>query len=186
MTKIKVAEVFESMSGRYGKKHVLRSVDGRTILAGRPKRSGVKTPKQTEFENRFKEAVKYAVFAKDNPMLWQKYESMTSNGKSAYNRAVGDFISVPTVNDVDVTGYAGQPGGRIIVTAMDKFEVIGVTVSIKKADGTLLEEGPAQQRDQTNFYVYYATLENQDLAGTEVTATVTDNPGHMVTESVTL
>jgi hypothetical protein len=69
---------------------------------------------------------------------------------------------------------------------VDKFEVISVTVSIKKPDGTLLEEGPALQRNQTSFYVYNATQENTDLAGTEVVVTVTDNPGNHVTESVTL
>jgi len=187
MTKVKLNEMLVGMSGKYGENHVYRNVqDGRTILSRLPKNSGNVSAGQTAHRERFGEAIKYAVFARDDQELWQKYVKRRTPGHSAFNMAVSDFMALPVIMNIDTAAYLGHPGEKIIVTAVDKFEVTGVTVRISGADGTLIEEGPATRRDETNYFVYIAAQENAGLTGTVVTAIVTDNPGHIVTASVTL
>ncbi|MCX6306904.1 MAG: hypothetical protein NT040_18210 [Bacteroidetes bacterium] len=186
MTKVKLDGMFDSMSGRSGKKHIFRNMAGQTIMSRMPKVS-VKTSKGQEGHRElFKKAVKYAILCKDDPVLWEKYLNSSIPGISAYNLALGDYLSSPVISELDVEQYAGHPGNVIVITAVDKFEVVGVTVRIEKPDGTLLEEGPAFRRNYTNYYVYAATEELLKLDGIMITASATDNPGHVVTKVVTL
>jgi len=178
--------MLKSISGRYGEEHVLRVLSGKTILARRPKRSGKMTPKQLAHQERFLAAIKYGTFIKDDPAMWEKYEINKLPGLSAFNMAVADFLSAPVIMQIDTDGYTGLQGEKIIVTATDKIEVTGVTVAINAPDGTLVEEGVASRRQGTSFYAYFTTRENPGKAGTVITVTATDNPGHTGVASVTL
>jgi hypothetical protein len=181
MTKVNVNEMFESLSGKYGKKHVLRNLSGKTILAKRPAAPGMMTTSQAGQRTRFGEAIEYAVFVRDDLEKWQRYVSRKVPGKSAFNLAVGDYLTSPEIQKISTGEYLGHPGGKIIVTAVDKFEVCNVLVRINGPDGTLIEEGPAPQRDGTGYFAYLTTQENPILSGSVITATAYDNPGHAVT-----
>ncbi len=186
MTKVIVNEMLKSMSGRYGEKHVFRDFAGNTIVAKRPTLNGESSVGQEAHRGFFREAIKYATFTKDDPAKWAKYVSRHVPGRSAFNLAVSDFMCPPVIEQIDASQYMGHVGDKIIVTAVDKFEVTGVEVRITGHDGTLIEEGVALRHENTSFYAYVSTRENSTRAGTVLTVTASDNPGHSVTATETL
>ena len=70
-------------------------------------------------------------------------DAAKAKGKPLFSLTVADFFNVPSVDEVDLSGYAGAVGDVIGVRASDDFDVTGVHVAVTKADGTAIEEGEA-------------------------------------------
>ncbi len=87
----------------------------------------------------------------------------------------------PTVDPIDLSGYTGQAGETIRITASDDFEVTGGGVSITGAGGTALEHGAATASDGAWSHVTKAALPAGQQVSIEVTAT--DRPGHETTNA---
>lgn len=187
MSKVKLSEPFESMSGGYNKKYFVSTRGSKTILVRRRDISNLEpTEKQQAQHALFTDGAKYASDAKNDPSRWAWYNSLKDQDHSAFNMAVADFLTFPVIQNIDATSYTGHADEIIPVNAYDKFRVVNVTVSINASDGTLIEQGLAERRDKTSNYYYITRLENPDLAGTVITAVVTDVPGHQVELSITL
>jgi hypothetical protein len=63
--------------------------------------------------------------------------------KRAIDLAKSDFLNAPTVTDIDLSGYIGQPAGVIRVKAEDDLEAATVRVRVLELEGAVIEEGDA-------------------------------------------
>jgi len=95
---------------------------------------------------------------------------------------IADFFHEPAVDEIDLSAYTGQAGEKISIRAHDDFELDGLAVVIRKADGTALEQGPAALgTDSVWAYTTTAALPAGQTVMIEVTAT--DRPRHKTTKT---
>jgi hypothetical protein len=128
----------------------------------------------------FKKAVNYVktVLADEGARAF--YEDLAQKRETTL-RAVCmcDFLSMPTMDDLDLSKYQGKVGDKILITTYDKVGVSTVDVSLKKMDGTTIEQGQAvEQGDGSGNWEYVATVPVP--AGTDIfiKAEAYDRPGH--------
>ena len=174
-----------TFKGKVGKQFVMKTVNGKSVIAIPPKKtSKPKTVNQEAAGRNFKEAIQYAKDSKLIPERYAFYQSMTKPGQSAYTAAVKDFMKPAWITSIDTNKYAGKLGDKIRIFAGDSFKVASVTVTINDADGNLIETGQAVQADA--LWVYTVTAANTPPAGSSVFVLVYDLPGHPVTQSFTI
>ncbi len=172
------------LGGKLGGLIVFRNRGGRTIVATAPKnKSQHWTEAQLQHRNRFQEAVLYAKGATADPELKASYQAAAKEGQTAYNVAVADFLNAPSINEIDVSNYNGQPGSYIQLRAVDDFEVKEVTVSIQNADGTEVESGAAVFQEGSIWWRYTATAANESLEGDKIIIRVSDTPGNLTEQA---
>src|SRR6478736_6816710 len=118
MTKIKNNPLLKGASGMLGDVVVYRQVRGGVIMANRPKTTGNVTANQLAVREKFKKAANYAKKQIAVPASKAEYEAkITEKLNSAYAVAVKDFLTAPSVDQVDFSGYTGKVGDKILVQA---------------------------------------------------------------------
>lgn len=136
---------------------------------------------------RFQQAVIYAKGQAHDPAVQAAYgDEAKAQNLSVFNVVLRDHMQAPNITDVDLSQYTGQAGQVIGVTADDDHAVQSVSVKIENSDGTLVEQGPAQQQAAPNQWLYRTTAANATLAGDKITVTATDRPGNQDMETRTL
>ena len=180
MAKSKNNVVTYGLSGKIGDLLIFRQKDGQTIVAKRPQQSGKVSDKQLEQRARFQQAIFYGKTAIESPETLALYKAATTKGLTPFNVAVADFLNAPDIVHVNLSGYAGNVGDKILVDATDDFAVTSVTVKIVNENGTV-EEGQAEHGVGYRW-TYTATQENTDTATSKIVVSATDMPGN-VTES---
>jgi hypothetical protein len=176
----------EGLSGSY-KQVVFRQRFGETILSKRPKKKRAgPSAAQMGINATFKKAVLYAKSVMADAVRKAAYQLNAKPGQTAFNRAVGDFFKPPVIEEINSSGYNGQVGGTVIATVMDDFRVASVQARIKKGDGTLIEEGEASLLPDGSRWMYVSTVQNNTVAGTSISFTATDLPGHSSTQTKTI
>jgi len=108
------------------------------------------------------------------------------NGKTVYTLGIADYLKPPVVNGIDVTNYSGKVGDKIVVDAIDGFEVTGVRLKITGTDSVVIEEGDCVLDPIDLTWEYTATVEKAVVPGVIVKATAFDNPGHKAEKTITL
>ncbi len=100
------------------------------------------------------------------------------------NVIVGDFLTPPSIDEINVRGYTGRPGEAISIRADDDFDVVSVVVAISGSEGQPYEEGQATLTSMNSGLWAYTTT-TAIPAGTHlrVAATATDGPGNRTTKS---
>jgi hypothetical protein len=78
-------------------------------------------------------------------------------GTPAFALMVADFLNAPAVDTINLAGYTGQIGSKIVVRASDDIQVAGVNVAIRDQDGVVLEQGAAVKDAGGATYTYTAT-----------------------------
>jgi hypothetical protein len=165
-----------------GKQVVVRKAkDGQYVLAAAPHGTSTNISEaQKEQRERFRRAVTYAKAAQSNPEYTSLAKSRSSSG---YNVAMADFMHPPEVQGINLEEYKGEPGQRIIITAVDDVKVKTVGVLIATDEGVFIEKGTAVPHEtEPNQWLYTTTarapgstvkvvVDVADLAGqvTEVT-----------------
>jgi DUF917 family protein len=177
-------------SGRVGD-IVLRNYGGKSVMAKRPDCSKVvKSAAQLANQNKFTKASKYSQAVNNDPQRSEDYSEKKKKMKykDVYHAAMSDCLTKPKVQKVDLKIYRGQPGNVIRISAWDKFRVETVSVMILNNKGQLIERGTAVARiySGNREWDYTATVENADYQGGSVEIRVTDRPGNVVREVVTL
>lgn len=172
-------------SGTIGKMITISAKrSGATILGAHRKPSTVPlTPAQLEVQERFKKAKNYAKAVLANPDQKAAYKAVAGPDQSAYNMAMRDAFKAPEIHEVDFSGYHGLPGDGIYIQATDDFKVASVSVSIVTAAGALVEEGAAVLQANGDW-LYTTTVANNNLPGTEISATARDLPANQTTKAV--
>ena len=173
--------------GKLANQIVLRQRFGKTILAKKPKASTKEpTAAQVAHRNRFIGGSNYARSVMDDPTLRALYESRAVNGRTVYMIALGDFMRLPWVDQINATGYNGLTGDQIRILPGDNFKVTAVSVMINDASGATLESGVAVADSNGTEWVYTATTNQSPIAGHVVVVAVRDLPGHTSEKSLAL
>ena len=123
------------------------------------------------------EAALFASAAVENPQASQDYKIMASvqGLKSAYLAAVTDYLTMPEIGGVYTFAYKGNIGDLITITSKVPLKITGITVSIQRPDGTVIESGEAVARELKWRYV--ATAANAQVKGSKLVLTARDRMG---------
>jgi len=180
MAKVGDNIVTTGLSGKLGNLIVFRNRGGKTIVAKAPKKKQTEwSEAQEQHRLKFQEAVLYAKNAIANEATKEAYQASAEENETAYNVAVADFLNAPSINEIDVSNYTGQPDSYIQVRVLDDFEVKEVTVSIQNSDGTEVENGAAILQESSIWWRYTATATNESLEGDKIIIRVSDIPGNL-------
>jgi hypothetical protein len=173
--------LLKGVSGMLANLIVFREVRGKTIIANRPKKTGILTPHQQKMKSRFINATQYAKKQMLNEQIKAEYAKGINDRKhSAYAVALTDYMTTPKVNDIGLSKYKGTIGDTITINATDDFKVTGVHVVILNSTGEVIEQGEAfRSHDETDEWRYVITTTNTTLSGTKITARATDRPGNI-------
>lgn len=183
MAKLGRNAVVHSASGKFGDLIVFRQLkDGRMILSQAPRNDPNRTysEKQIAVRKKFQEAIIYGKGIMKNPEMKDTYSQKADNRLSAYNVAIADFSHAPHIDEIDVTGYYGNEGDKIIIRAVDDFIVKEVSVTIYNADGSIADEGSAKNSEINALdWEWTATRSNGELPGDKIVVRATDIPGNL-------
>lgn len=179
--------IMQGATGRVGKTSFRRTVFG-TVIANMQDYEHKKepTPDQVAFRQRFKKATAYIKARMKEPQFKDRYAALAKPGVSAYTTAFADFMSPPKILSIDVNGYAGATGNKIIIDATDNFAIKTVEVSITDASGAVIETGLAVFANPDPDWVYVATKPNGITKGSKIMVRATDYSGAVSTEEVVL
>jgi hypothetical protein len=184
MAKVKLNPVMENMSGKIGDLVFRRYEDG-VVISRKADTSGrVQTTGQLNQQERFRQAVVYARASLADPTLKPIYAAAAQKeGKPAFALAVGDFFNAPKVDAIDLAGYTGKVGEKIVIRASDDIGVVGVTVAIRSDAGGVIEQGAAMFEQG---YWRYTAQTALDLASGSFAVDVTaiDRPGNKTTRTL--
>ena len=180
-------ELIKNYSGLLGNLVVVKSRKGKSFIT-MPVAKVKKAPTEGQITVRqnFIKAARYAKKALLNPDMLAAYTARARQGLPPYIVAMTDFLKPPFVDQVDVSGYAGNPGDKIIVTAGDDFEISSVMVQIFGADDVMIEQGACTLDPISGNYDFTATVELPDLTDVTIVAKATDFPAHSGQMTVTL
>ncbi len=182
MAKSKNNVVTHGLSGTIGDMLIFRQKGGKTIVATKSEKPRKLPEIQKEQMRRFQHAALYAKAAQ----VSEEYKSAATKEKTAYIIAVADFLKAPSIEQVDLSAYTGQPGNTIRIRVIDDFAVKTVIVRITNGDGSLVEEGEAHP-DAINFeWIYTATASNSSLDGDKIEIFASDTPGNVTQEEYML
>jgi hypothetical protein len=187
MAKVKRNPAMAPMSGKIKDLHYAEYADKQVVRGGYQRKPTTQwTEPQTESQGQFGEATKYAKKVVSDPVQKAKYRGVSkAKHRSEWNLAIADACRPPSILDVDVTEYHGQPGQPIIIAAVDDTQVAGVSLAIQTAAGALIEQGPAALHGESGRWIYVAqaaAADDQVAVAVEVTAV--DLPGNRVQKRV--
>ena len=129
---------------------------------------------------KYQEAILYAKGEMEDPGSKEYYQENTEIEEDAYKVALADFYNAPSIDEVDLSGYKGKVGDKIIVRAVDDFAVDTVYIAIYNDDGSKLEEGYALLATNNIDWIYTATKDNSLLKHDKIIIRATDRPGNIV------
>jgi hypothetical protein len=178
MAKVKLNPVLEGFHGAVGDL-VFRKYGEEVIVGRKPDPTGkAPTPGQLAVREQFRLAAVYGKAVLADPVSKALYTTEAkAKGIPAFALALADFFNEPTVDEVDLSAYAGAVGDVIRIRAHDDVAITGVAVSIRAVDGTVLEQGPASSGNDGVFQ-YTATRALTPGQQVSIEVTATDRPGH--------
>jgi hypothetical protein len=168
---------------------VFRCIGDKSIMSKRPDCSKVvKTEAQKVNMKRFAAATIYAKKVLSDPKKVEYYRKKKKIYQSIWNAAISDFMSRPKIVTIDLNGYRGLKGNVISVSAWDKFKVEAVNVMIYNDMNQVVESGPAVARSLSGGmeWDYKITVKNPSIKGSRVVVRVSDLPGNIAIESVSI
>lgn len=176
-------ELNSSLSQLHGKvdQWVYRERDGKTQVFPYQKQEDSPTPAQSGNRQRFRAAHAYAKSVLADPLKSIRYRKLAAERGCPPNAIlVGNFLTPPVVEHVDLSAYHGVAGDMIRVLAADAIEVVSVTVAVRDADAALLETGPATK--DHDLWAYRCTTSPADPASTLIEITAQNRAGAKVTK----
>jgi hypothetical protein len=176
MAKVNNNIFIRGLSGKLGDQFIVKTdKGGRTIVSAKPIFNDARefSPAQLAQQQAFREAAAYAKEKKGEEIYITK---ANGGAKSPYNIAVADWFNRPEILEVDMSGWTNGSGGVIRVRAQDDVRVEEVKVTIADENGTLLEEGQAQ--DVGALWWEYNTAQAFAM-NLFVTVAAKDLPGHV-------
>jgi len=187
MAEVKKNPFTKGLSGAVGDYMVFRRVGKQTIVSTAPVHSGEVSEKQKDVRERFQMATIYAKAAIEDPTLKEQYDAKATKSKyrSGYHVAVADFFHAPEIEEIDIGEYTGAVGSKIRIRVFDDFKVQVVKVEIYNQDGSLVEQGQANNNTHPLDWFYTATVDNPQLAGDRIVIKAIDYPGNISEQETT-
>lgn len=182
MAKVTTNPIIEGFRGAVGNL-VFKRYGGGTIVSRKGDPSSTPpTEGQKAVRDKFKLAALYGKTVMADPITKELYTTAAkAKGMPAFALALADFFNEPMVDEIDLAAYTGKAGDPIKVRAHDDFDLTGVAVAIRDADGNVVEEGAAAiGTDGAFLYTAQKTLATGQSVVIEVSAT--DRPGHKTTK----
>jgi hypothetical protein len=187
MAKFKMNKMVEGATGKVGNM-VFRQVGRTTLFTQAPERGDVvATEAQIAQRLRFKHAINFAKQVLLLPEEKALYEAQaTGDFDNAFNLAVQDYMAAPKIDSVKLTDYSGQINQPLNITVFESAKVTAATVTITRADNTVVESGALNRLPDSFEWQYMTTQVNAVLAGTKITFTITDAEGntHVVNKTL--
>lgn len=176
--KVKLNPAFEAMSGTLGEM-VFREVRGKTVISRKASMNSEPTVGQTAHRERFKLAAAYGKSVMANEETRAMYEAIAkSKNMPVFALTIADYFNAPTIHDLDLSIYNGQPDNAINITTSDDFRVMTVHVSITDEQGNTIESGYAiESSEGSNYWNYVTTVAVPVNNNLTVRAVATDRPG---------
>ena len=168
MAKVDLNKLIQSIHGKVGDLVFREMPDGSIVVSKVPTRKKKKgTPAQLAYRNgTFKGRTQWAKWAQHKYPIYAELAA----GRpllTAYNMAISDAAHPPVIHSVL------RKDGRIRVQAWDEILVAGVKVTVRDAQGQLLEAGDARQVEK-DWWEYTPQAEGR------VSASAWDLPGNQV------
>ena len=187
MANTKSNAITKNYRGKFGNQFVFRNRFGKSIMAALPVRTNdATTVAQQAVRKKFANAAKYAKQVLLDPEMLAAYTAKAVDGKSPHIVAMTDYLRNPSIEQIDVDGYEGNPGDIIRVEAFDDFKVAEVGVMILDSNEDVIEAGACQLDTLGIWWEYTATETVASLPGTEIVASARDIPGNKASSSLTL
>jgi hypothetical protein len=163
---------------------VFRRVRGKTVIAQRPIGSAREiSPAQQAQRERFAQAGEYARQVLSDPCQRRIYERLArERNRRPDSLVMSDFLTVPTIDEIDVSAYQRQAGGLIRILAFDDIEVVAVEAIISTAAGALVERGPATKVQ--GVWCYRTTTDAPAGEAVMIEVRAWDRPGHSVSRTI--
>jgi hypothetical protein len=178
--------ILHGLSGSIGETLTFRQRGRRTFVSKYRKPTTIPaTEKLQSVRLRFADCIAYAKSAVKNPEMRARYQAAIKGGQTAFNVATSDALNPPEIKHIDATGYLGNIGESILVTATDDFMVAAVSVSILNTSGDLIEQGNANIQPDKNW-IYIASNLNPEYPNSVIAVTAEDQPGNTTTSTITL
>jgi hypothetical protein len=181
MSKCELHAPFTSFSGTIGKL-VYRKYRRKTIVSMKPDADRPLSQAQTAHRQNFAQAAAWAKVAVKDQELGPFYEALGEQRDiPPYAAAVADFLKRPSIEALDLSGYAGQAGDQIYFMASDNAGLVNAMVTIEYMNGNIFENGRAVEVDPgTGYWIY--TVQSALPASTtvRVKASASDRPGNVV------
>ena len=185
MAEVKDNVFLKGVSGKFGDQFVFKQRNGKTFICRKPQLPAQRTPNQKKHAMRFADATAYSVEARQDPELYNYYAKIAKRkGKTAHNIAVADYFAMPSIEEIDASQYTGAAGETIIINAFKATKVAKVTVQLRDAEGTLIEQGEATEALQG--WLYITTTDNPQPSGTHLIARAIDLPGNIAEQEIVL
>lgn len=125
---------------------VIRKIRGRYFLSRKPEQDENRQPTAGEqaFRRRFRLASSWAQRVQSTPELHDFYAPFAKKRDLRVRAvAISDWFHPPVVQAIDLKGYRGRAGDRIVVRAHDEFGVKAVRLTLSGSSGRSLETGLA-------------------------------------------
>jgi hypothetical protein len=158
MTKVRFHGPIAGFSGAMGEMVFAdQEKKGRTLAY--MKKHYEPTQAQLNHREHFKEAVRHAQVALEDPAMLAFYEMIAEQRDSnAYAVAVTDYLVAPSFKSLDLSQYKGQVGDPIVIRAVDDIGLAEVEVTLSANNGTQIEKGKAlEDRVHAGYWTYIAT-----------------------------
>jgi hypothetical protein len=187
MAIIKNNPVMATASGKVGVVY-FRQVRGKLFVCNKPPRGLPRSPKQLENQRRFGNASKGSKALLKDPEMKALYQARVDNDKfTAHMVAQSDLMKAPTVKSIDASAYKGTKGDVIAAQAKKDFKVSKVVVTITDKSGQVIESGEAaEELLSPDTWLYTATTDHPDLAGSVIQVKAIDVPGNTTTKELLL
>ena len=169
--------IYDLIKGRKSR-FIYGERDGRPYIYPRPSPEE-ESPAKQEAQRKFRRGAAYARAVMADPALRAPYEVIaTRREDSLYRVILTDYLKGPKVLVIDLSAFGGFVGQPIRIEAEDDCEVMSLTVAIRAADDTLLEEGAAVYDAVSLKWVYAAAAAHPTGNPITITATAVDRPGN--------
>ncbi|MEO8167960.1 MAG: hypothetical protein ABI623_06925 [bacterium] len=187
MAELNLDPAIHRLRGRLGN-FVYKQRGDRKYIAKRPSSpTGTPSAAQQAVRDKFKRAANYGRSVMADPLAKAFYAAIAEARQTPlFSVCVEDYFKAPTVNAVDLSGYNGNIGEKIMIEATDDCEVKSVVVEISTANGGVVETNPAVlSQANPGFWEYTATADATGNGQISVKVTASDRPGNKTTRTET-
>ncbi len=183
MARVTLNPALEAIQGKIGDL-IFKRYEGEEIVSKMPDRTGIiPTVNQRAQMEQFRLATVYGKSVLADSAAREVYDDAAARkGLPVFAVTVADFLNAPVVDEINLAGYAGKIGDKIVVRASDDVEVSGVTVTIRDQGGAAIEQGAAVFNDATGTWTYTATTSLAQGQSVSMEVSATDRPGHVTSK----
>jgi len=179
MAKVKLNPILEQIRGSVGDL-VFKRYGDEVVISQKPDMSNRELSQaQLAAQDRFRQAAMYGKVVMADPETKALYEETAgAKGKPVFSLTVADFFNAPSVDEVDLSAYAGAVGDEIAIMASDDFDVLSVEVALSDDAGSPIESGPAVEMSaDSGRWVYTVTADVETGTTVRIAVTAEDRPG---------